>query len=114
MTQNSCFRPAHESSMGKVNSRSMEFPGPRNLPINRNPAERQKQTPLSSLEKGSAVSDRGQVVSLHASCPLSGNGNYIDGHWDLWGFACDRLIPTLPGYESIYIPGQPTTAEAVR
>ncbi len=48
------------------------------------------------------------------ACPLPGNGNYIDGHWDLWGFACDRLIPTLPGYESIYIPGQPTAAGAAR
>jgi len=48
------------------------------------------------------------------ACPLPGNGNYIDGHWDLWGFACDRLIPTLPGYESIHIPGQPTAAGAGR
>jgi hypothetical protein len=38
------------------------------------------------------------------ACPLPGNGNYTDGHWDLWCFACDRLIPTLPGCESIYIP----------
>ena len=28
------------------------------------------------------------------ACPLAGNGNYIDGHWDLWCFACDRMIPT--------------------
>jgi len=48
------------------------------------------------------------------ACPLPANGNYIDGHWDLWCFACDRQIPTLPGYERIYIPGQPATAEAVR
>jgi len=48
------------------------------------------------------------------ACPLPGNGNYIDGHWDLWCIACDRLIPTLPGCESIYIPGQPTAAQAVR
>ena len=41
------------------------------------------------------------------ACPLPGNGNYIDGHWDLWCIACDRLVPTLPGCESIYIPGQP-------
>lgn len=41
------------------------------------------------------------------ACPLPANRNYIDGHWDMWGFACDRLIPTLPGYESIHIPGQP-------
>ena len=48
------------------------------------------------------------------ACPLPENRNYIDGHWDMWGFACDRLIPTLPGYESIYIPGQPTAAGAAR
>jgi hypothetical protein len=41
------------------------------------------------------------------ACPLPGNGNYIDGQWDMWCFACDRLVPTLPGYESVYIPGQP-------
>jgi hypothetical protein len=39
------------------------------------------------------------------ACPRPDNGNYIDGHWDLWGFACDRLIATLPGCNSIYIPG---------
>ncbi len=48
------------------------------------------------------------------ACPRPGNGNYIDGDWDLWCFSCDRLIPTLPGCESIYIPGQPTATEAVR
>jgi hypothetical protein len=41
------------------------------------------------------------------ACPLPGNGNYIDGQWDMWCFACDRLVPTLPGYESVYIPGRP-------
>ncbi|MBP9902228.1 MAG: hypothetical protein KBH45_12260 [Verrucomicrobia bacterium] len=48
------------------------------------------------------------------ACPLPGNGNYIDGHWDLWCFACDRRIPTLPGYESIYVPGPPTAGAAGR
>jgi hypothetical protein len=48
------------------------------------------------------------------ACPLPDNGNYIDGHWDLWCFACDRLIPTLPGCESIYIPGQQPAAGAGR
>ena len=48
------------------------------------------------------------------ACPLPANGNYIDGHWDLWCFACDRLIPTLPGYDSIYIPGQPSNAPGSR
>lgn len=41
------------------------------------------------------------------ACPLPRNGNYIDGEWDMWCFACDRLIPTLPGFQSVYIPGLP-------
>jgi hypothetical protein len=48
------------------------------------------------------------------ACPLPDNGNYIDGHWDLWGIACNRPIPTVPGCESVYIPGQPTAPGAVR
>jgi hypothetical protein len=48
------------------------------------------------------------------ACPLPSNGNYIDGHWDLWCVACNRRIPTLAGCESLYIPGQPTAAGAVR
>jgi hypothetical protein len=42
------------------------------------------------------------------SLPQPENANYIDSHWDLWGFTCGRRIPTLPGCESIYIPGQST------
>ena len=41
------------------------------------------------------------------ACPLPGNGNYIDGHWDLWCIACDRLMPTVPGSASIPLPGPP-------
>jgi hypothetical protein len=48
------------------------------------------------------------------ACPLPDNGNYIDGKWDMWCFACDRRIPTLPACESIYIPGQPTGPGTVR
>ena len=40
------------------------------------------------------------------ACPLPENANYIDGHWDLWCFTCGRRIPTLPGCESICIPGR--------
>ncbi len=43
------------------------------------------------------------------ACPLPKNENYIDGHWDLWCFACDRQIPTLPGGANLYIPGPPAT-----
>ncbi len=38
------------------------------------------------------------------ACPLPDNGNYIDGHWDLWCFECNRLIPTKSGCADIYIP----------
>ena len=48
------------------------------------------------------------------ACPRPGNGNYIDGHWDLWCFACNRLISTIPGCENFYIPGPPTIAGAGR
>lgn len=43
------------------------------------------------------------------ACPLPRNGNYIDGHWDLWCFACDREIPTLPGLQKLFVPGTPTS-----
>ena len=44
------------------------------------------------------------------ACPLPANRNYIDGAWDLWCIACERLVPTLPGCASIRIPGPPATA----
>lgn len=40
------------------------------------------------------------------ACPRPGNNNYIDGHWDLWCFACERRLPTLPGGADIFIPGR--------
>ncbi len=48
------------------------------------------------------------------ACPLPANGNYIDGQWNLWGIASDRVIPTAPGGASIFIPGQPMATESVR
>jgi hypothetical protein len=41
------------------------------------------------------------------ACPLPANRNYIDGHWDMWAFACDRQILTLPGLDSLFVPGAP-------
>ena len=41
------------------------------------------------------------------ACPLPANRNYIDGHWDMWCFACDREIATLPGHTKLFIPGKP-------
>ena len=39
------------------------------------------------------------------ACPLPANRNYIDGAWDMWAMACERRIPTLPGYADLFIPG---------
>jgi hypothetical protein len=41
------------------------------------------------------------------ACPLPQNGNYIDGHWDIWCIACDKTIETLPGRDQLVIPGVP-------
>ena len=38
------------------------------------------------------------------ACGRPGNDNYIDGGWEMWGIACDKKIPTLPGYADLYIP----------
>ena len=50
---------------------------------------------------------KGKWFLYSQACPLTADGNYIDGQWDMWCFACDRAIPTLPGCDSLYIPGQP-------
>jgi hypothetical protein len=50
----------------------------------------------------------GQWYLYAQACPQPANGNYIDGHWDLWCFSCDREIPTLPGHATIFIPGKQT------
>lgn len=39
------------------------------------------------------------------ACGRPGNDNYIDGAWEMWGVACDKKIPTLPGYAELFIPG---------
>ncbi len=44
------------------------------------------------------------------ACPLPKNRNYIDGEWDLWCVACDREIATLPGRDSLFIPGNPSSS----
>ena len=47
----------------------------------------------------------GRWILYTQACPLPANRNYIDGHWDMWAFACDREIETLPGYARIFVPG---------
>lgn len=39
------------------------------------------------------------------ACPLPDNHNYIDGHWDMWCFTCNREISTIPGHTNLFIPG---------
>lgn len=41
------------------------------------------------------------------ACGRPGNDNYIDGAWEMWGVACERKIPTLPGLTELFIPGKP-------
>lgn len=38
------------------------------------------------------------------ACGRPTNDNYIDGGWEMWGIACEKKIPTLPGYADLYIP----------
>jgi hypothetical protein len=42
------------------------------------------------------------------ACGRPANDNYGDGAWEMWGVACDRVIPTRPGCADLYIPGLPT------
>lgn len=44
------------------------------------------------------------------ACGRPGNDNYIDGAWEMWCIACDRVIPTRPGYAELHIPGVLTQA----
>ncbi len=39
------------------------------------------------------------------ACGRPANGNYIDGAWEMWCIACERVIPTRPGCAELYIPG---------
>lgn len=41
------------------------------------------------------------------ACGRPSNDNYIDGGWEMWGFACDRTITTRPGCTDLHIPGVP-------
>jgi hypothetical protein len=42
------------------------------------------------------------------ACGRPASGSYGDGAWELWCFACDRAIPTVPGGAELHIPGPPT------
>jgi hypothetical protein len=44
------------------------------------------------------------------ACGRPTNDNYIDGAWEMWCIACDRVMPTLPGYAELYVPGLPIPA----
>lgn len=51
---------------------------------------------------------KGKWYLYTQACPRPANGNYIDGHWDMWCFSCDHEIPTIQGQTSLFIPGTPT------
>lgn len=46
------------------------------------------------------------------ACGRPGNDNYIDGGWEMWGIACDRVIPTLSGCADLHIPGLAEPADS--
>lgn len=54
----------------------------------------------------------GRWILYTQACPLPANRNYLDGHWDMWAFACDRRIPTRPGLADVFIPGAASPAPA--
>jgi hypothetical protein len=41
------------------------------------------------------------------ACGRPANDNYIDGAWEMWCIACDRVIPTRSGCAQLYTPGEP-------
>ncbi len=41
------------------------------------------------------------------ACGRPSNDNYIDGGWEMWGVACERVISTRPGCADLHIPGVP-------
>ncbi|MBN2311888.1 MAG: hypothetical protein JXR94_23110 [Candidatus Hydrogenedentes bacterium] len=53
---------------------------------------------------------RGAWYLFVQACGRPGNDNYIDGAWEMWGIACDRVIPTRPGCADVWIPGLPGPA----
>ncbi len=48
---------------------------------------------------------RGRWYLYAQACGRPANDNYIDGAWELWCFACDRVISTRPGCADLHIPG---------
>jgi hypothetical protein len=38
------------------------------------------------------------------ACGRPANDNYIDGAWEMWGIACDRVIATRPGCIDLCVP----------
>lgn len=39
------------------------------------------------------------------ACGRPASGNYIDGAWEMWAIACERLISTRPGCAELHVPG---------
>jgi hypothetical protein len=49
---------------------------------------------------------QGKWYLFAQACGRPANDNYIDGGWDMWCVACDRVIPTRPGCDPLHIPGE--------
>lgn len=39
------------------------------------------------------------------ACARPASDNYVDGSWELWCFDCNRVIESLPGGDTLHIPG---------
>jgi hypothetical protein len=50
---------------------------------------------------------KGKWYLFAQACGRPASGNYGDGAWELWCFACDRAIPTCSGWGELHIPGPP-------
>jgi len=49
----------------------------------------------------------GKWYMYSQACGRPSNDNYIDGGWEMWAVACDRIIPTGSGGAELHIPGLP-------
>ena len=70
--------------------------------------------PLSDAPDRTAFEDLFNLADIQhlqdlfaQACGRPANDNYIDGAWEMWGVACDRVIPTHPGCAELHIPGVP-------
>jgi hypothetical protein len=49
----------------------------------------------------------GQWYLFAQACAQPSNNIYTDGGWEMWAIECNRVIPTLPDFANLHIPGIP-------